>query len=170
MDSFVEVSDGGREVPKEILCSRYRVALFACWLAYQLEEKNGKIVIGIDVGARNMGIVALVNDVMAYTGIIREAGKALELISELVKLGGDVQCKVGYTQACYKLAREMTDSIRMLGVPVNLVREEEARANVVIGDFTRLRRLSRHEVDALRIALSPTSGQDMVWTDDAKGE
>lgn len=155
MDPFVEVSDSGKEVPKEILSSKYRVALFACWLAYQL-EKNGKMVVGIDLGARNIGIVVLVNDIMAYTGIVKESSKTLELISELIKLGGDVQCKVGYTQACYKLAREMTSSIRMLRIPVNLVREEEARANVIIGDFTRLKRLSRHELDALRIALSPT--------------
>lgn len=155
LESFIEVSDYGVKVPKEILCSKHRAALFACWLAHQL-ERNAEITMGIDVGTRNIGIVILVNDIMAYTGIVREAGKTLELISELIKLKRGLQCKVGYTKACYKLADELAGLIRELRVSVNLVHEEEAKVNVVIGDFTRLKKLSRHELDALRIALSPT--------------
>ncbi|MEM2217368.1 MAG: hypothetical protein QW731_03170 [Thermofilaceae archaeon] len=155
LESFIEVSNNGKKVPKEILRSKHQVALFACWLAHQL-ERSTKMTVGIDVGARNIGMVILINDIMAYTSIVTENDKTIELISELIKLKKDIQCKIGYTKACYKLAEELAGSIRKLRVSANLVHEEEAKANVVIGDFTRLKKLSRHELDALRIALSPT--------------
>lgn len=153
---YIVVSEDGVKVPAPVLASNYPEAVFACWLAEQAVG-SASIVLGVDLGERNVGVAAVVGGVVAYTGLFRSWTEVCALASDLAKLGYALCVKVGYAGQKPLGTRWVAAELERKGFRVELVSEDKARTSVLLGDLIFVRRLSSHELDALRIALSPIS-------------
>ena len=153
--SLVRLAGEGVEVPGSVLAARRRDAVLAAWIALCLEG-GARPLLGVDLGLRNVGVAVLVGDVVAYTGVVRGLREVVELAADLLELGAGLRVRVGYTRSWRGMADALASKLGAMGAEVELVPEEEARREVVVGDFVGFtRKLSPHELDALRIALHP---------------
>lgn len=151
---LVEIAACGVEVPEPILTSESPEIVFACWLAAQLHGSSSLVVLGVDPGERNVGIAAVVGGIVAYTGLLRSPKSVHSIAREISKLGYGLRIRLGYVEEAPLNVRRLAAELKSMGFRVELVPERDARA-VVLGDFFALGKLSQHEFDALRIALSP---------------
>lgn len=152
----VAIGEEGVRVPVSVFSSNYPEAVFACWLAVQAAGP-ATITLGVDLGERNIGVALVVGGIVAYTGLLRSWTEVCVLAGDLAKLGCALRVKLGYVGQTTFDSRQVAAELRSKGFRVELVSENEARTSVLLGDFTSMGKLSSHEVDALKIALSPTS-------------
>ena len=155
----VRMKGPGEEVPQALLYSRFAEILLAVWLS-ELLTGGGHIRIGVDPGVHNVGLAILVGELIAYTGLLRSMNDVVELVGELqgLRLYEELEVKVGYSKSSARSVRELIRKLEERGVSVKSIAEGEARRRVILGDFTALyRKVTTHELDALRIALYPDS-------------
>lgn len=151
LEALVEVGPGGIEVPDEVL-RLDEPAFFACWLATEIAGTR-EVTLGVDLGSRNVGLAAVVGGVLAFSGVSRSSRTLLSTVSALVDLGARVRVRIGYSSHLASLAEELSKRLEAAGARVELLGNEQLKECVVLGDFTKLGKLSRHELDALKIAL-----------------
>lgn len=152
LESLVQVGPEGVEVPEAIL-SLDDPIFFACWLAMELTETR-EITLGVDLGSRNLGLAAVVGGVLAYSGVSKSSRTLLNIAAALTNLGARVRVRIGYSSHLASLAEELSAKLEALGARVELLGNEQVKESVILGDFTKLGKLSRHELDALKIALT----------------
>lgn len=151
----IDVTERGIEIPCEVLNSTNRAIVFACWLALQVENCT-EAYVGLDLGSKNIGIALVTGGTVAYTGLLSDLRTVLSVVNELSKLGIKPLVKIGSSGQLVALASEVVSELTRRGFQVELVSEDEARIQVILGDFSKLRRVSPHEIDALKIALKPS--------------
>jgi len=156
LSDFVELGVEGVEVPRRILSSRHPKAAFACWLASRLTGSTS-LTLGVDLGEKNIGVAAVVEGVVAYTGVLRSVAEVRSLVADLRELGFPLRVRLGYAGQNPPDAKRVAAELRREGVQVELVDEDEARVSVLLGDFSFVGKLSPHELAALKIALSPAA-------------
>jgi hypothetical protein len=154
----VTIGEEGVRVPVSVLSSNYPEAVFACWLAVQAVGP-ATITLGADLGERNIGVAVVVGSIVAYTGLFRSWTEVCALAGDLAKLSCTFRVKLGYIGHMTFDGHQVAAELKSKGFRVELVSEDEARTSVLLGDFTSLGKLSSHEVDALKIALSPISNK-----------
>jgi len=148
----VSVGEEGIKVPREVIATSKPEATLAVWIASLLSER-GETRIGVDPGASNIGVAVLVDDMLVYTGRCSSEEEVAQLISDVAKITGieKVVVKMGATGPAATLREKLgASNIRVVNVD-----ERRARDKVIIGDFTMLKRLRKHELDAVKIALYP---------------
>lgn len=152
LKTFVLVSPDGIEVPDTVLRSD-EPAVFACWLAMKITATR-EIVLGVDLGSRNVGLAAVVGGILAFSSVPRSSKKLLDIVTALTNLKAHVRVRIGYSGHLASLTQELSRRLEATGVQVELLGNERVKESVVLGDFTKLGKLSRHELDALKIALA----------------
>lgn len=153
LTGLVEVGTKGVEVPALVLQSG-DPALFACWLALTLEAERS-VLLGVDFGVRNLGFAAIVGGLLAYSCVLKGTSRLLRIVTVLVELGVDTRVRIGCSGPLTNAARRLAERLERAGSSVKLLHDERVKENVVVGDFTSLGKLSKHELDALKIALAP---------------
>ncbi|MCS7104550.1 MAG: hypothetical protein NZ954_03185 [Thermofilaceae archaeon] len=151
----IDVSESGIEIPCEVLNSTNRAIVFACWLALQVENCT-EAYVGLDLGSKNIGLALVTGGTVAYTGLLSSLRTVLSVVKELSKVGIKPLVKIGASGQLSVLASEVASELTRHGFQVELVSEDEARIQVILGDFSKLRKVSPHEIDALKIALKPS--------------
>lgn len=153
LSGSVVLCEDGIKVPVRALASRHPKATFACWLASQLVGSSS-LTLGVDFGEKNIGVAAVVEGVVAYTGVLRSVAEVRALAADLLELGFSLRVRLGYTGQNPFNAERVATELQREGLQVELVSEDEARVGVLLGDFSFVGKLSQHEVSALKIALS----------------
>ncbi len=156
LSSSVELCEEGVRIPARVLASKHPKAAFTCWLASQLAG-SASLTLGVDLGERNIGIAAVVEGVIAYTGVLRSVAEVRALVSDLLEFGFSIRVRLGCAGRKPAHAEQLAAELRREGLHVELVSEDEAMVHVLLGDFSSAGKLSRHEVSALKIALSPAA-------------
>lgn len=146
------VEEGGLPVPPEVLNSRDSGTLLACWLARQAEGPL-PIVIGLDFGEKNIGLAIVVGKVVAYTCVLYNVSEVAALLQELARCFGPPRVKVGISKGITTLAEKFKNILASKRIKIELVFED--KLNVIVKDFSQIGNVSRHELDAVRVAFSP---------------
>ncbi len=155
LEGVVSVGSHGVEVPHRVLETGDPAAL-ACWLASLVER--GEVVVGVDMGAANIGVAVIVGGVLAYTDVMRSAELLSQRLLNLAELGFRVRVRIGCPAHLSETARSLVEALERTGIGVDVIRDERVKDAVILGDFTILEKLSKHEVDAIKIALAGAGG------------
>ncbi|RLE60269.1 MAG: hypothetical protein DRJ35_03790 [Thermoprotei archaeon] len=146
---FVFVADGGDiTVPCELIDSCFgdmTVAVFVFSRVSGIEN----VVIGVDPGRSNIGVVVLLDQYIVYKGVFRKEGCLLKGAILLKKYFSNIIIFVGDTPLARSLINELkTHNFKVVKVPENL-----PKFHIDYSSSRQHKSNTKHVYDALRIAL-----------------
>lgn len=146
---FVFVADEGDViVPCELVDSCFGEMTVAAFVFSRVSDLEN-IVIGVDPGRSNIGVVVLLDQYIVYKGVFRREACLLEGIVLLKKYFSNIVIFVGDTPLARSLINELKkQKLQVLKVPENL-----PKFRFEYSSFRQHKSNTKHVYDALRIAL-----------------